>query len=275
MATVRVVRPLPRFFYTPFARGAWKIIAYLLPFAVVVGIWQLAASSGRFTINQVPPPASVAEVLRDYTLDGTLPMHILHSLGRLALGVLAGCGMGIAFGVLLGLKRGFAEFVEPLVTFLNALSGIAWIPLAIVWFGIGPGAVTFILWNSIFFLVLFNTLLGVLSVPRIYVNAVLTMGGTQMRVIRDVLLPGAMPNMMLGIRMGIGFGWRGLIAAEMIGATSGLGFFIYNASYYLRSDAIMAGVIVIGVLWLLTDRLFLVPLERLTVERWGMIRRME
>jgi NitT/TauT family transport system permease protein/taurine transport system permease protein len=270
-----IVRPLPRFFYSPFARRIGGLITYLLPFAVLVTVWQVLASSGRFTLNQLPPPSYVGEVLQQIVQDGSLFVHVSQSLARLLLGVVMGSLMGIALGVIMGLNRGLAEFIEPLASFLNALSGIAWIPLSIVWFGIGPGAVTFILWNAVFFLVFFNTLLGVLSVPPIYRNAILTLGGSTRHVVRDVILPGALPNIMLGLRMGLGFGWRALVAAEMIGATSGLGYFIYNASYYLRSDMILAGIIVIGLLVLATDRLVWAPLERWTVERWGLVRRMD
>jgi NitT/TauT family transport system permease protein/taurine transport system permease protein len=269
MATAAVLRP--RALRSPAFRRAVGSLSGLLPFAVLVVVWQLLAQSGRFTINQVPPPVYVAEVLWDLLRDGTLFEHTFQSLGRLALGLVAGCSMGIVLGVAMGLRRDLAEFIEPLASFLNALSGIAWIPLAIVWFGIGPGAVTFILWNSIFFLVLFNTLLGVLSVPQVYRSAILTLGGSTRQIILDVLVPGAMPNIVLGLRMGMGFGWRALIAAEMIGATSGLGFFIFDASSYLRTDMIVAGIIVIGVLVMATDRLLLVPLERWTIERWGLV----
>jgi taurine transport system permease protein len=179
--------------------------------------------------------------------------------------------MGLVLGVVMGLNRGVAEFFEPLCSFLNAMSGIAWIPLALIWFGIGPKSVTFILWNSIFFLVLFNTMLGVKAVPRIFEHAVLTLGGSRWRVIRDVMLPGALPNIVLGLRMGISFGWRALIAAEMIGASSGLGFRIWDAASFHRSDIILGGIILIGLIWLCTDRLLLVPLERWTIERWGLV----
>jgi len=161
--------------------------------------------------------------------------------------------------------------VEPIVGFFNALSGIAWLPLAITWFGLGWTSVTFIMFNTIFFLVFFNTLVGVRAVPRIFEQAVLTMGGSRRDVIWEVLIPGALPSVVTGIRMSIGFGWRALIAAEMIATSTGLGFLIYNGANFLQSDTILVGIIVIGVLWLLTDRLLLRPLERRTIERWGLV----
>jgi NitT/TauT family transport system permease protein/taurine transport system permease protein len=249
------------------------VLIYLLPFAVLLLVWYLLAASGRFPRNFLPSPLAVADALRELVLDGRLMRNILDSIGRLSLGIVVSVAMALSLGLIMGLNRGLAEFLEPLVSFLNALSGIAWIPLSIVWFGIGPKSVTFIIWNSIFFLVLFNTMLGVKAVPQIFEHAVLTMGGSRWRVIRDVLLPGALPNIVLGLRMGIGFGWRALIAAEMIGATSGLGFMIFEASQFYRSDVILAGIIVIGIIWLCTDHLVLVPLERWTIERWGLVNR--
>jgi taurine transport system permease protein len=272
MTTDEVRRaPAPSPLLVPVSPRVRNAIAYLAPFAVLIVLWYLLASSGRFPRNAVPSPLSVVEAMRDLIGDGRLARNVADSLGRLGLGIVVSVSMGLALGLVLGLNRGVAEFVEPLCSFLNALSGIAWIPLALIWFGIGPKSVTFILWNSIFFLVLFNTMLGVKAVPRIFEHAVLTLGGSRWRVIRDVMFPGALPNIVLGLRMGISFGWRALIAAEMIGATSGLGFMIWDASYFHRSDIILAGIIVIGLIWLCTDRLILVPLERWTIERWGMV----
>jgi NitT/TauT family transport system permease protein/taurine transport system permease protein len=141
----------------------------------------------------------------------------------------------------------------------------------VTWFGLGWVSVTFIMFNTIFFLVFYNTLVGVRSVPRIFEHAVRTLGGSRRHVIFQVLIPGAMPNIVTGIRMSIGFGWRALIAAEMIATSTGLGFLIYNASNFHQTDTIFVGIVTIGILWLLTDRLILQPIERWTVERWGLV----
>jgi NitT/TauT family transport system permease protein/taurine transport system permease protein len=127
------------------------------------------------------------------------------------------------------------------------------------------------MFNTVFFLVFFNTLVGVRTVPRIFVDAVRTLGGSRAHVILAVLIPGAMPSIVTGIRMSIGFGWRALIAAEMIATTTGLGFLIFNAQHFHQTDAILVGIITIGILWLITDRLVLQPFERWTIERWGLI----
>jgi taurine transport system permease protein len=244
---------------------------YIFPFAVTVGAWQWLSSMGHLPANFLPSPLDVANAGIDLYRQGVLVRDIRDSLLRLAIGVVTGISTGIICGVALGMNRRVADVFEPLCSFFNSLSGIAWVPLALVWFGIGPKSVTFILWNSVFFLVLFNTLLGVRAVPRVFEHATLTLGATRWQIIRDVMLPGALPNIVLGVRLGISFGWRALIAAEMIGATTGLGFMIYNAGVYHRTDVIVAGIIIIGTIWLATHHFLLLPFERWTIERWGLV----
>jgi NitT/TauT family transport system permease protein/taurine transport system permease protein len=198
-------------------------------------------------------------------------VNIGASLGRLLLGVVVSVPLAVAGGVVVGLNRRLAAVLEPITGFFNALSGIAWLPLAVTWFGLGWASVTFIMFNTIFFLVFFNTLVGVRTVPRLLESAVRTLGGSRRHVILQVLIPGAMPSIVTGIRLSIGFGWRALIAAEMIATTTGLGFLIFNAQNFHQTDAILVGIITIGILWLATDRLVLRPIERWTIERWGMV----
>lgn len=169
-----------------------------------------------------------------------------------------------------GISRRFASVVEPLAGFFNAISGIVWLPLAITWFGLSWKTVLFVIGNSVFFTVFFNTFVGVRAVPRLYERAILTLGASRWRTIQDVLLPGAMPSIVTGIRLGLGFGWRALIAAELVAVTQGLGFMIFSAANYLRTDVILAGILVIGVIALAMDTLILVPIERATVQRWGL-----
>ena len=242
-----------------------------LPFAVLVLAWVLVSRAGLLPPMFLPPPGEVARTAWELARDGSLWINVAASLGRVLLGVVFSVPLAVALGVTVGLSRRLARVVEPIVGFFNALSGIAWLPLAITWFGLGWTSVTFIMFNTIFFLVFFNTLVGVRTVPRIFEHAVLTMGGSRRHVILQVLIPGALPSIVTGIRMSIGFGWRALIAAEMIATSTGLGFLIYNAANFHQSDTILVGIIAIGLLWLATDRLVLQPLERRTVERWGLV----
>jgi NitT/TauT family transport system permease protein/taurine transport system permease protein len=246
------------------ARGA-------LPFATLVVAWALLTRADVVPALFLPPPGDVARTAWEMLGDGSLWINIGASLGRVLIGVAVSLPLAVGLGVAVGLSRRLAHVVEPIVGFFNALSGIAWLPLAITWFGLGWTSVTFIMFNTIFFLVFFNTLVGVRTVPKIFENAVLTLGGSRRHVIFHVLIPGALPSIVTGVRMSIGFGWRAVIAAEMIATSTGLGFLIYNAANFHQTDAILVGILTIGVLWLATDRLVLQPLERRTIERWGLV----
>jgi len=248
-----------------------RVLRGAVPFAVLVAAWAAVTGAGLVSALFLPTPSAVAWSLWELARDGSLWMNIAASLGRVLLGLVAGVPLAVGLGVLVALNRRLAPLVEPVVGFFNALSGIAWLPLAMTWFGLGWTSVTFIMFNTIFFLVFFNTLVGVRTVPRIFEQAVRTMGGSRRHVILQVLLPGALPSIVTGIRMSIGFGWRALIAAEMIATSTGLGFLIFNAANFPQSDTILVGIITIGVLWLLTDRLVLQPIERRTIERWGLV----
>jgi len=121
--------------------------------------------------------------------------------------------------------------------------------------------------------VTYNTLLGVASIPLPLRHAAASLGASKWTMLTEVLLPGALPNIVTGIRTGMGFAWRGLIAAEMIATNVGLGYMLFLARDFYRTEVIVFGMVVIGILWLLLDRLLLAPLERATIERWGMVRR--
>ena len=251
--------------------GLARSLRGALPFAVLLAAWAAVSGAGVLPAIFLPAPGEVARTGWEMLRDGSLWINIAASLGRLLLGVVVSLPCAVALGIAVGLNRRLAPVVEPIASFFNALSGIAWLPLAVTWFGLGWMSVTFIMFNTIFFLVFFNTLVGVRAVPKIFEHAVRTLGGSRRHVVFQVLIPGAMPNIVTGLRMSIGFGWRALIAAEMIATSTGLGFLIFNAGNFHQTDAILVGIITIGALWLLTDRLLLQPLERWTVERWGLV----
>ena len=261
-----------------------RILLGAVPFVVLLGLWQANASFGWLEPVYIPPLVSVWESI--FTLQADCPgligvltldygclltTHILSSLGRVALSLLIGLPLGVACGVLAGMNRRIANTLEPIGVFANAISGIAWIPLAIVWFGIGWLTTLFILLNTVFWLVFFNTLLGVRSVPRVYEHSVRTLGGSRWAVISQVCIPGAMPSIVTGVRMSMGFGWRALIAAEMIGGDSGLGFMIFVSAQEYKIEEVFLGVLIIASIWMLTDRFCLVPLEKWTIHRWGLV----
>jgi taurine transport system permease protein len=251
-------------------RLVWRALP-ALPFAALLAGWWLYWAIARPAVGTLPSPGQVVGALLDLALDGELGTHLLASLGRLLLGVAVGVVTGVVGGFIAGLYRGVADFVNPLVIFFNALSGIVWLPLVIGWLGIGTALVVFLIWNTVFFLVFQNTALGVQLVPEVLELGVQTLGAGRLRTILSVTFPGALPYILSGIRAGLGFGWRALIAAELVGATTGLGQMIFRAAEYHRADIIIGGCAVIGVVAVLMDRVLLAPLERRTIERWGLV----
>jgi len=250
------------------ASAAW----FVLPLAALLLVWEVVVRGFDVNPRVFPALDSVARAAADALRDGSLVRHIGASLGRVALGTLIGIALAVPLGVAMGTNRAISAFFTPLLRFFSVLAGIAWIPIATLWFGYGFGAITFVIFNAVFFVVVYNTLLGVSSIPLALRRAAASLGAGWWAALWEVILPGALPNIVTGIRTGLGFAWRGLIAAEMIATNVGLGYMLFVARDFYRTEVIVLGMIVIGVLWLLLDRLLLAPLERATIERWGLVR---
>ena len=261
-----------------------KLILGSIPFLFLITLWQLNTINNWLPPVFIPPIGDVYDAIftlqedckgfvAALALDQScmLSTHIFSSVGRIILAAGIGLPLGIAFGVLSGMNRTISKFLEPIGVFANSISGIAWIPLAIVWFGVGWVTTLFIMLNTIFWLMFFNSMMGVRGVAKVYEQSVLTMGGSRWDVIRDVYLPGAMPSIITGMRLSMGFGWRALIAAEMIGGDSGLGFMIFVSAEEFKIEEVFLGVIIISMIFMATDKYFLAPLEKWTIERWGLV----
>lgn len=245
----------------------------LTPFVLLAAAWVLAPLLLEYPRYVLPPVGDIWARLIQTLREGTLIMHTGDSLLRLAIGFLVGNGLAIPLGIAIALNRHVADLLRPVLTFLQSIAGIAWIPLAIVWFGIGNGAVVFVIANIVFFSVIYNTVLGVQSIPLALRRAVLSHGGRGVQVFTELLLPGALVQIILGLRTSVALGWRALVAAEMLAGASGLGYMTIEAVQWYKTDVVILGMILIGVLWLALDRLLFVPLERATVIRWGVVQR--
>jgi ABC-type nitrate/sulfonate/bicarbonate transport system permease component len=251
-------------------RLVWRLLPLAPPAAILLA-WTIYWNIAHPVTATLPPISGVLSAVVDLTASGRLIDDIAASLVRLLLGASIGVVTGVAAGFLTGLNRGAAELLHPLIVFFNAISGIVWLPLMIGWLGIGTGLAVFLIWNSVFFIVFQNTVLGVQLVPEVLEQGVRALGAGRFETIRSVTLPGALPYILTGIRSGLGFGWRALIAAELVGATSGLGQMIFRAAEYSRSDIIIAGCLIIGCIAMAMDRWLLLPIERRTVQRWGLV----
>ena len=246
---------------------------FVAPLLALVAIWAIVVPLFEVNPRIFPSVASVADAAADTIRDGSLIRHIGASLLRVGLGTLIGVVTAVPLGIAMGVSPAVSSFLTPLFRFFSVLAGIAWIPIATLWFGYGFGAIVFVIFNAVFFVVAYNTLLGVSTIPMTIRNAAASLGARRWDMLTEVLLPGALPNIVTGVRTGLGFAWRGLIAAEMIATNVGLGYMLFVARDFYRTEVIVLGMIVIGLLWLLIDRLLLVPLERATIERWGLVRR--
>ncbi|WP_455357023.1 ABC transporter permease [Streptomyces sp. SYSU K217416] len=245
------------------------------PFVPVIALWWLLAEFEVFPESFFVGPPTVLSTLGDLLEKGILPGYLADSLTRLA--------YGVGFGLLIGLPMGFVvaiftrvrKFFWPILLFFQAIADIAWLPIVIVWFGFSLTAVTFVLVYTIVFPLMLSVVAGVEQVPRELVRAARSLGAGRWRVFLEVIVPGALPSVAGGIRTGLGYGWRALVAAEIIVGTSGVGFMMFDARRVGDISQVFLGMAVLGTLWYALDALILAPFERATVERWGMVRKLE
>lgn len=253
--------------------GLGAAVWFAAPFVTLVVVWTVLVRAYEVPPRIFPSPAAVADALAAQVRSGALTDHIWQSLRRVLVGGSLAIITSVPLGILISTQRVVADFLAPVLRFFSVLAGIAWIPLATLWFGYGFGAITFIIFNAVFFVVTYNTILGVRGIPQALSDAARSLGAGRWQILTEVLLPGALPNIVTGIRTGMGFAWRGLIAAEIIATNAGLGYMLFLARDFYRTEVIVLGMILIGAIWVAMDRLVLAPVERRTIERWGLARR--
>ena len=245
----------------------------VVPFVPVVALWAIVAESGLFPRVFFPGPLDVVRSFGTLVYKGILPDYLEDSVVRLAVGAAAGMALGIPLGVAVGLSARAHAALWPVLLFFQAIGAIAWLPILLIWFGFGLGTMTFVIVYTVLFPVVLNTVLGVRSVPADLTRAAQSLGASRARILLEVVVPGALPNIVTGLRNGLGFGWRALIATEIIVGTSGIGFLMFDARRAGSVVEIMLGMIVLGLLWYVVDGWVLVPIERATGERWGLVAR--
>ena len=264
--------PLEALEHSKWRKIGWDWINEVFPFVVGVAIWQVISNMELWPRVLFPSPLDIVRAFGTDLRSGVLLTNLASSLKSLAIGFAVGAGIAVPLGYLMGLSRRSRNFFDPLVNLLQAIPGLAWIPFAILWFGLGPGAVTFIIVMSVFFPVLHNLLTGIRLVQPVLVEASQTLGAKRTQIVVHVIFPATLPNLMTGVRLGIAFGFRSLVGGEMIASTDGIGYAIFNAQQYFQSPRIVVGMLTIGITWLLIDRSILRPIEQRTTVRWGMLR---
>ena len=175
-----------------------------------------APSLSVYIANLLPPISAVLGFAWESIVDGSLLTNVLSSLARLAAGFAIGMALAVPLGLAIALNRHVADLFRPLLSFLQAIAGIAWVPLTIIWFGIGNGSVVFVIANTIFFASLYNTIVGVQSIPTPLYRAVQSHGGRGWTLLANLILPGALVQLLVGVRTTMAYGWRALVASEMM-----------------------------------------------------------
>ena len=232
---------------------------FLLPLLLIF-IWQALSFIQVIPSYKLSSPVEIVLGFKDLLIVGVPPGHLLHnhmlySLYRVFLGYAIAALLAIPLGLLMGWSPGLLKMIRPLFELLRPIPPLAWIPIAILWFGIGIKSAAFIIFLGAFFPVLLNTISGALSVHPILIEAARTLHATEKDIFLKVLLPGAVPSIFVGMRIGIGIGWMTLVAAEFTGVKEGygLGYMIMTARDIQRPDEILAGMLIIGVIGLLID----------------------
>lgn len=241
--------------------------------------WYIASTTGlfgryppRLMVLLLPTPLDVARTVWEMAVTGNLARHLGISLYRVTAGFALAVCLGVPLGVAMGRYRTVNGLVEPLIRVFQPIPGVAWVPLAIVWFGLGDKAAIFIITISSLFPVLLNTIQGMRDVDGTLISAALTMGANSRQIAAKVLLPSLVPYLITGFRIGMGFAWRVVIAAEMVGVPSGLGYMLSLGRGIGRTDITIVTMVALGTVMLLIEHSVFIPMEHKTLnwkKSWG------
>ncbi|RLB24552.1 MAG: ABC transporter permease [Deltaproteobacteria bacterium] len=239
-----------------------KFERYILP-VFLLFLWQLLSYVGVIPSYLLPSPIRIIFGFKDLMFVGMPPEHLLYdharySLYRVAYGFGIACLVGIPLGLIMGWSERIRALIGPLIELVRPIPPLAWIPIAILWFGIGIKSAAFIIFLGTFFPILLNTISGVVAINPIFLDAARSLNAKEKDIFFKVLIPGSIPSIFLGMRIGMGIGWMTLVAAEFTGVKEGygLGYMIMTARDIQRPDEIIAGMLVIGIIGLFINWAF-------------------
>lgn len=234
----------------PFSRQITLSAATLL---VVLAIWWAVTALKLIAPLFLPAPYQVFHQLLTIAsaqgfMDATLWQHLAASLTRIVIALLAAVVIGVPVGILMGLNETARGILDPLIELYRPVPPLAYLPLMVIWFGIGETSKILLIYLAIFAPVALSALAGVKSAQQVRIRAAQALGGSRWQVLWYVILPGALPEILTGVRIGLGVGWSTLVAAELIAATRGLGFMVQSAGEFLATDVVLAGIAVIALI---------------------------
>lgn len=240
---------------------AWKFLlsdwgtGAIIPVVTIV-LWQLAGSTGLISAQFLPTPLSIARAFTGLLVTGELTHHLGVSMGRAGVGFLIGGVLGLLFGVLTGLFRSVEYVLGPSVQVLRLVPHLAIAPLIILWFGFGEMSKVVIILTGSFFPLYINTFMGIRNVDNKLFEVSRVLGFSPYQKLRRLILPAALPGILLGLRLSLAVAWIGLVVAELIGSQSGIGFLINEAKQNSNTEVVFVGIIIFAIVGKLIDSLF-------------------
>lgn len=216
-------------------------------------LWQFASGRAGSGSRLLASPLQILESFVGLCRSGELALHVLASLGRILGGYLLAAPLGIALGLLFGVNERLRYYGEPILAVLRPIPPLAWVPLAILWFGLGNGPAYFVTALAAFFPIFTNTLSGVQNVPKRYLEVARIFGAGDRQQLLDIVIPSALPFIATGLRVGLMVAWMSVIAAEMVSSGRGLGYFIESSQEMLNTPAVMVGMAAIGLVGVAMD----------------------
>jgi len=243
--------------------------------AVIVGLlfWQAASTTGLFgrttaeySMLLLPPPSVVLASLLQMIRSGYLIDNLSVSILRVIVGFLLSVAIAVPLGIAMALSPVVSNVANPFVRLLSPIPGVAWVPIAILWFGLGDQAAVFIITIGSIFPILLNTIQGIQDTDKRLIDAARTMGATHQQVLYRVMLPGLIPYLVTGFRTGLSFAWRVVIAAELVGLPKGLGYMLTVGRSNGQTEITIVTMLVLGVLMMLFEELIFSPLAAYTDE---------
>ncbi|WP_054544450.1 taurine ABC transporter permease TauC [Aeromonas dhakensis] len=239
---IRLRWPLPR-----------RLGISLLTLGALLALWWLVARLELISPLFLPPPAQVLQQLATLAgpqgfMDATLWQHLAASLQRILIALAAATLCGVTVGLAMGLSPTLRGMLDPLIELYRPVPPLAYLPLMVIWFGIGETSKVLLIYLAIFAPVAMATLAGVQGARQVRLRAARALGANRWQVLWYVIVPGALPDMLTGLRIGLGVGWSTLVAAELIAATRGVGFMVQAAGEFLATDVVLAGILVIALI---------------------------
>jgi sulfonate transport system permease protein len=230
----------------------YRTISWVVPVLLLLA-WELASRAGLIAPNVLPAPSSVGTTAWHLTETGELPHHLWESLKRAAVGFAIGASVGLVLGVLTGFSRLFESLIDRNIQIIRAIPFLAILPLVMVWFGVGESGRYFLVALGTLFPIYLNTVLGIRQVDPKLLEMGRVVGLSKLDLIRAAILPGALPSILLGVRLALTNAWLALVIAETVGAPAGIGFMATNAREFLQTDVIVLVIVLYALIGLTTD----------------------